>query len=122
MKSMHSLRFTIAALALGVLVGVAAPAVAQTVTADNVGEMVQKATTAADHTALADYFRGQAKVASENAQKHRSMLVSGPAKSSREVWDAHCRRLIKSFEAEATAYTDLAKEQDVLAKHVAAKH
>ena len=92
MKSMHSLRFTIAALALGVLVGVAAPAVAQTVTADNVGEMVQKATTAADHTALAEYFRGQAKVASENAQKHRSMLVSGPSKSSRQVWDSHCKR------------------------------
>jgi hypothetical protein len=35
----------------------------RTITQDNVGEMVQKATTAADHTALADYFRAQAAAA-----------------------------------------------------------
>ena len=122
MRYVHLLRFIVAALTLGLAVGVAAPVVAQTITPDNVGEMVQKASTAADHTALADFFRAQAKVATENAQKHRTMLVSGPSKSSRQVWDAHCKRLIQSFEAEAAAYTDLAKEQDVLAKHVAAKH
>lgn len=121
MHTSSSLRFLAVALVLGLLIGAAAPVVAQTITADNVGEMVQQASTAAEHTALADYFRAQAKVAKDNAQKHRSMLVSGPAKSSREVWDAHCRRLIKSFEAEAAAYADLAKEQDVLAKHVAGK-
>src|SRR5512139_2949723 len=121
MRYVHSFRAIAAALALGLAIAVAAPVVAQ-ITEENVGEMVQKATTPADHTALADYFRAQAKEASANAQKHRTMLVSGPSKSSRQVWDAHCKRLIKSFEAEAAAYTDLAKEQDVLAKHVAATH
>lgn len=116
------IRIVTAALAIALAVGFAAPTVAQTITEDNVGEMAQKATTAADHTALADYFRAQAKVASEGAQKHRSMLVSGPAKSSRQVWDAHCKRLIQSFEAQAAAYTDLAKEQDVLAKHAEQAH
>jgi hypothetical protein len=121
MRYANSLRVIVAALALGFAVGTAAPAVAQ-ITPDNVGEMVQKATTAADHTALADYFRAQAKEASASAQKHRSMLVSGPAKSSRAVWDGHCKRLIQSYENEAAAFTDLAKEQDVLAKHVGSAH
>jgi hypothetical protein len=118
MRYVHSLGFIVAALALGF----AAPVFAQTITQDNVGEMVQKATTAADHTALADYFRAQAETAKDSARKHRAMLVSGPSKSSRQVWDGHCKRLIKSFENEAAAYIDLAKEQDVLAKHVATKH
>lgn len=122
MKYVHPVRAIAAALALGLAVGVAAPVVAQTITADNVAEMVQKASTAADHTALADYFRAQAQQASGNAQKHRAMLVGGPTKSSRGAWDAHCRKLVKSFEGEAAAYTDLAKEQEVLAKHVGSAH
>lgn len=118
----HRIPIAFAALAVAAVVGLALPATAQTITADNVGEMVQKATTPAEHTALADYFRAQAKDASASAQKHRAMMVTGPAKSSREVWDAHCRRLIQSFEAEAAAFTDLAKEQDVLAKHAQQAH
>lgn len=43
-------------------------------------------------------------------------------KSSRHVWDAHCKRLIRSFENEAAAYLDLAKEQEVLAKHAERTH
>ena len=122
MKFPHCVRSIASALALGLAVGIAAPAVAQTITSDNVGDMVQKASTAADHTALADYFRAQAKQAQSMAQKHRAMLVSGPSKSSRQVWDAHCKRLIQSFEQEAAAFTDLAKEQDALAKHASAAH
>lgn len=117
-----SLRAGLAALALGLAVGGPAPAVAQQITADNVGQMVHQATTAADHRALADYFRAQATAAQDQAQKHRAMLMSGPAKSSSAVWDAHCKTLIKSFEQEAAAYTDLAKEQDALAKHAASAH
>jgi hypothetical protein len=100
----------------------AAPAAAETVTSDNVAELTQQATTAADHEALAAYFRGEAKAAAAKAQKHRAMIAVGPPKSSRSVWDAHCKRLIQSFESEAAAYSDLAKEQDVLAKHVAQTH
>jgi hypothetical protein len=122
MKYLNSVRAIAAALAVGLAVSFAAPVVAQTITPDNVGEMVKKASTAADHTALAEYFRSQAEQAKSMAQKHRAMLVSGPAKSSQQVWDAHCKRLIQSFDNEAAAYTDLAKEQDVLAKHVAASH
>jgi hypothetical protein len=84
--------------------------------------MVKSAKTAAEHTALADYFRAQAQTAKDNAQKHRTMLNAGPSKSSQQVWDAHCKKLIQSFENEAAAYTDLAKEQDVLAKHVGSAH
>jgi hypothetical protein len=110
-------------LALGLVLAVASPMVAQ-ITEDNVAEKVQKASTAADHTALADYFRAQAKKAKDNARKHRAMLDvgGGGGKSSRQVWDAHCKRLIQSFESEAAAYEDLAKEQDVLAKHVSTAH
>jgi hypothetical protein len=122
MRYAQSVRSIAAALALGLTVGLAAPVVAQTITADNVGEMVKKASTAADHTALAEYFTAQAQTAKDNAQKHRTMLVSGPSKSSQQVWDQHCRRLITSFENEAAAYTDLAKEQATLAKHAGSVH
>ena len=118
----HRISIALATLAVALAVGLTTPATAQPITADNVGEMVQKATTAAEHTALADYFRARAKEASEGARKHRSMLVSGPKKPARQDWDAHCKRLIQSFEAQAAAYTDLAKEQDVLAKHAQQAH
>ena len=78
MRYVQSFRLVVAALALGLAVGVAAPVLAQ-ITEDNVAEMVQKATTAADHTALADYFRAQAKKAEDNAHKHRAMLDVGGA-------------------------------------------
>ena len=119
MRYIRMSRNIAAALALGLAIGVAAPVLAQ-ITEANVGEMVQSATTAADHTALADYFRAQAKEAADRARKHRAMLVSSSPKTSRHVWNAHCKRLIHSFQDEAAAYTDLAKEQDVLAKHAGA--
>lgn len=113
--------FTVGVVAAALMLGTAVAATAQ-ITEDNVAEMVHKASTSAEHTALADYFRAQAKVASEQAGKHRAMLVGASPKSSRHVWDAHCKRLIRSFENEAAAYIDLAKEQDVLAKHAEQKH
>lgn len=112
----------IALIAVLTLVG-ATSAPAQTITVDNVAEMAANAKTAADHTALATYFREQAKVAEDGARKHRAMLTTGPSnKTVRSVWDTHCRRLVKGFEEQAAAYEDLAKEQDVLAKHVSDTH
>lgn len=120
MKHNYVIRIVAAAIILGTAV---MPAMAQQITEDNLGEIVQKANTAADHKVLADYFRTQAKVASDQARKHRAMLVGMSPKSSRHhAWNAHCKRLIQSFENEAAAYLDLAKEQDMLAKLAEQKH
>jgi len=111
------------ALALSLALLGPLPASAQTITADNVGEMAANAKTAADHTAIAAYFHEQAKAAMAQVQKHRAMLATPMGnKPSGSVWDAHCRRLIKSYQEQAEAYSDLAKEQEVLAKHVAETH
>lgn len=119
----HPLRAAAVALCIGLLATATAPALAETITTENVAEMAANAKTAADHTAIAEYFRAQAETARKEAQKHRAMLVTGPSnKTSRSVWDAHCRRLIKSYEEQAATYVDLAKEQEVLAKHVAETH
>ncbi len=93
---------------------------AATITDDNVGAMVNAATTAADHQALAEYFRAAAKDADKLAQKHQSMLLSQPGKGS-SVWDAHCRRLIKRYDELAADYRTMASEQDGMAKAVAAQ-
>lgn len=116
MKTSRWLRGAIAATATTLLVWPALPAGAETITADNVGEMTQKASTAADHAALAEYFRTQAEAAEKGAQKHRTMLNAGPDKPGAKLWNAHCKRLIKSYEEQAAAFSDLAQEQETLAK------
>lgn len=93
---------------------------AEAITDDNVAAMVTAAKTAADHQALADYFRAEAKEAESLAQKHRGMKLSHSQKGG-SVWDAHCTRLIKRYEDLASDYRTLASEQDGMAKAVAAQ-
>ena len=93
---------------------------AEAITDDNVAAMVTAAKTAADHQALAEYFRAEAKEAETLAQKHRGMKLSHSQKGG-SVWDAHCTRLIKRYEDLAGDYRTLASEQDGMAKAAAAQ-
>lgn len=79
------------------------------VTDSNVAERLTSAQSAADHEALAAYFRGQAAAAGEKAKLHESMLngtnTMGKGWAS---WATHCKSLIKM-------YKDTQKEADALA-------
>ena len=102
--------------AVALMLGFATVAVSAEITADDVVEKVQSAKTAADHEALAAYFRAQAAAATENAKKHEAMTM--PSGGSREVWGNHCKSLVRAFKEQAKDYSALAAEQDALAKAV----
>ncbi len=107
----------LAAFAVVLSAASAREARADAITSDNVGAMVNAAATAADHQALAEYFRTEATAADKMARKHQSMLLSQTGKGH-NIWDAHCRRLIKRYEELASDYRTMASEQDGMAKAV----
>lgn len=99
-------------LALG---AIARPAGADTVTDDNVAQLVQSAKTSADHQALADYFNAKAAAAGASAKKHEGMLSVMQGKP-RELWRSHCKSLVRTFHQQQADYQALAKQQTKLAK------
>jgi len=79
------------------------------ITDSNVAERLASAQSAADHEALATYFRGQAAAAGEKAKVHESMLTgTNNMGNGSASWEMHCRSLIKT-------YKDAQKEADALA-------
>ena len=99
-----------------VLVNGWAPAAvrAQTITDDNVAQMVASAKTPADHQALSAFFTSKAEAAMAKVDQHRQMASSFTGKQ-RENWKMHCNALINSYKEQAKNYTALAKEQQQLA-------
>lgn len=106
--------FTRVATLVLLLSGAAAVPADADVTDDSVVEQVQAAKTAADHEALAAYFRAQAAAAAANAKKHEAMTM--PMGGSRDIWANHCKSLVKTFNEQQKDYTALAAEQEKLAK------
>lgn len=105
-------------LLLAVPAGVA---FAETVTDANVAELTATAKTAADHEAIAAYYREEAKQASANAESHKRMLrrwdTSAPGKQSFNAMKPHCEKLIEAYQEEAAeSYEALAKLHTQLAK------
>lgn len=72
-------------LAAAVMLATAMPAFAQPITEDNVGEMVHKASTAADLTALADYFRAQPSRKSQAIRRRNIARCSWARRPSRRA-------------------------------------
>jgi type III secretory pathway component EscR len=92
---------------------------AATVTDANVAELTATAKTAADHEALAAYYRKEAKEASANAEFHENMLQrwnAAPGKQSFNAMKPHCQRLIDAYQEAAESYEALAKLHTQLAK------
>ena len=87
----------------------------QPVTDDTLIERLESAKTAADHEALAAYFRDKASAARRVAQRHQAMLVARTSKGP-SPWHAHCTRLIKAYKKQATDYDSLAAVQEKMAK------
>ncbi|HLE57048.1 MAG TPA: hypothetical protein VJB15_08195, partial [Rhodothermia bacterium] len=66
------------------------------VTDDNLAQSIASATTAADHEALAAYFRGKAAESAERVKRHEAMIKSYEKIGGRpfQVWKPHCDSLI----------------------------
>jgi len=87
------------------------------VTDANVAERSASASTAADHQALAEYFRGKATEESKRVAMHEDMLarMKGHGKPAKNLIP-HCNSLIHSARQSQEAYENLAKLHSEMAK------
>jgi hypothetical protein len=97
---------------------------ADAVTDDTVAERIASAKTAADHEAIAAYYRAQAAEKAKQVKHHEAMLKSydNVAGVSKELMRNHCKTLINSYRQEQRAFDALAAEEEKLAKAAGAGH
>lgn len=80
--------------------------------------LIEMASTPAQHQALADHFRAQAKASRREAERHRAMAKSysvgklAIAQGQRK----HCENLAESYDAQAANYDELAAAHEAEAK------
>ena len=116
---------TLAGLALVLFALAAVPRIvlaADEVTDANVAERIERATTQADHVALATYFREKAAEAGKRAELHEKMLASIKRWESGKVQakhSVHCGSLIRAARDAQTAYQKLADDEAEMAKGAA---
>lgn len=104
-------RMAILALMAGLAVAVARPT---SVAAGGPSEAellqkIEKGGTAADHAALASYYRNQAKAAATKATDHEAMVDKYGPVMGKTDWPTHCRAL-------ASYYRKLAEEYEAMVK------
>lgn len=97
---------------------------ADAVTEDTVAARVSAAKTAADHEAIAAYYRAQAAEDAKQVKHHEAMLKAydNVAGVSKEIMRQHCQRLITSYRQAQEAFEGLAAEQEKLAKAAGGAH
>jgi len=111
-------------LVLAVTAGLAMPAYWAGAAQDvDVDKMIATAKTAADHQAIADYYKQQAKEAQEQADKHKKMaqeysMSSIGKQATKTHFHQHCEALVRDYESAAKEYNDLAKAHEEMAKAV----
>jgi len=109
----------LAALALAALSSLAAVAIAEDITDQNVAERVATAKTAPEHDAIAAFFKAQATAAGDKVKEHEAMLATwekGTSGRSIIVMRQHCQDAIASYKKLQKDYAAMAAEQEALAK------
>jgi len=107
---------------LGVTAGLVMPAYRALAAQDvDIDKMIATAKTAADHQAIADYYKQQAKEAQEQADRHKKMaqdygMASIGKQATKTHFHQHCEALVRSYESAAKEYNDLAKMHQEMAK------
>lgn len=109
------------ALLATLVVAPAAVAASPAVTDENVAELTVKAKTAADHQALAEYYKAKVIEAEQQVARHEQMMnsVRGTAGKPYRGMRGHCRRLIASYSDAAAEYGDLANLHAEIAEELA---
>jgi len=87
----------------------------------DIDKMIATAKTAADHQAIADYYKQEAKEAQEQADKHKKMaqqysMSSIGTQATKTHFHEHCEALVRNYDAAAKEYNDLAKMHEEMAK------
>ena len=87
----------------------------------DIDKMIASAKTAADHQAIADYYKQQAKEAQEQADVHKKMaqtygMASIGMQATKTHFHRHCEALVRSYESAAKENNDLAKMHEDMAK------
>jgi hypothetical protein len=114
------LRFWVVMLTL--TTGLAMPAYRAVGAQDaDIDKMIASAKTAADHQAIADYYKQQAKEAQEQAERHKKMaqeygMASIGRQATKTHFHEHCEVLVRDYESAAKEYNDLAKMHEEMAK------
>lgn len=70
---------------------------------------IEKGGTAADHAALASYYRDQAKAAEKKAADHEAWAEKYGAVMGKADWPTHCRALVSYYRKLAEEYEAMAK-------------
>jgi hypothetical protein len=106
----------LAAVAFGFALAI--PAGAAEITKDNVGEHIAAAKTAADHQAIASYFRSEAQEEEDRAKRHESMLASYEKTGGKPYLNMieHCRGIIHKSRGLQQDYLEMAKLHEEMAK------
>jgi hypothetical protein len=88
----------------------------------DIDKMIATAKTAADHQAIADYYKQQAAEARSKADMHKKMAqqysMSGIGNQATKThFHQHCEALVRSYQTQANEYDALAKaHHDMAAK------
>ena len=111
-------------LVLALNVGLVMPAYRAVAAQDvDIDKLIATAKTAADHQAIADYYKEQAKEAQAQADKHKKMaqeysMSSIGRQATKTHFHQHCEALVRNYESAAKEYNDLAKMHEEMAKAV----
>jgi len=115
----------VATLVIGSTTGNAAAAVGP-VTAKNLKQKITSATTAADHKAIAAYYRAEAAKAQSKVIEHQEMTeayrkagfgtVSKTPNAPGTI--EHCNHLVKTYQSLAESLEMMAKEHEAMAANV----
>ena len=107
---------------LAVAAGLVMPAYRAPAAQDvDIDKLIATAKTAADHQAIADYYKQQAKEAQEQADKHKKMaqeygMASIGKQATKTHFHQHCEALVRDYASAAKEYNDLAKMHEDMAK------
>ncbi len=122
MNTMHITRsLSRLAIAGAVALGLALAGVAhaqEPITEANVAQHIATAKTAADHQAIANFYKAQAAAAGEKVKMHEAMdaaYKSGQTGKTEARFHEHCKDLISSYKKEQKDNLELAKEHEEMA-------
>lgn len=104
--------FLVGLIVAALAIAAAPTARAGAVTDDNVEQALASAKTAADHQALADYFKAKAAAANANVALHERMTK---VRHQKEGWREHCNKLVAAYKEQAKDYEAMAAEEAKLA-------
>jgi hypothetical protein len=87
----------------------------------DIDKMIETAKTAADHQAIADYYKQQAAAARAKVTEHQKMakaysMSSIGMQATKTHFHQHCEALVRIYESEAKEDDALAKAHEDMAK------